>query len=313
MRAAIYRNVGGPEVIEVTDVDVPEPGLSEVRIKVQASAMSHADVGAWSGVFPAPDPDSYYGIGWDIAGVIDAMGDGGTTALWTEGTPVIAIIQGAVGKVRAHGEYAIVPTNAVAAAPAGIDPVLASTIPLNGLTAAQSIELSKVHAGQTIVVAGAAGGVGSIAAKLAKLRGATVIGFDIADHEKYVLDEVGADLFIPASENPTEAIRAQFPNGVDALVNTTTLGQELIGAVGDGGVFVTTRYDLMPAAERDIQLRATLIAPDAAMLTTLSDLAAAGDLPLRVAATFPLEQAAEAYAQFISGPAHGRFVLEVSR
>ncbi|EHI43570.1 hypothetical protein OPAG_06851 [Rhodococcus opacus PD630] len=296
----------------MVDVDVPEPGLSEVRIKVQASAMSYADVGAWSGVFPAPESGSHYGIGWDIAGVIDAAGEGGTTALWSPGTPVIAIVQGAVGVSRAHSEYVIVPTNAVTAAPAGLDPVVASTIPLNGLTAAQSVELAAIRAGQTVVVAGAAGGVGSIAVRLAKLRGATVIGLDIPEQENFVIDVAGADSFVPASDTPTADIRAHWPDGVDAVVNTTTLGQELIGAVKDGGVFVTTRYDTMPTAERDIRLRATLVAADAAMLTTLSDLAAAGELPLRVAETYSLEEAAEAYAKFISGPVHGRFVLEVA-
>jgi NADPH:quinone reductase-like Zn-dependent oxidoreductase len=311
MRAAIYRRVGGPEVIEVADIDIPEPGLSEVRIRVQASAMSFADVGAWSGVFPAPEPGSHYGIGWDIAGVIDAVGQGGDAALWSPGTPVIAIAQGAVGVSRAHAEYVIVPTNALAPAPAGLDPVVAATIPLNGLTAAQSVELAAIRAGQTVVVVGAAGGVGSIAVRLAKLRGATVIGMDMPERKDLVIDVIGADAFVPSSDTPAADIRADWPGGVDALVNTTTLGQELIGAVKDGGVFVTTRYDAMPAAERDVRIRGTLVAADAAMLTTLSDLAAAGELPLRVAETFALDEASEAYAKFISGPVNGRIVLKV--
>jgi NADPH:quinone reductase-like Zn-dependent oxidoreductase len=309
MRAAIYRTVGGPEVIEVVDLDLPEPGLDEVRIKVDASAMSLADVGAWSGVFPAPPAGSHYGIGWDIAGVIDARGDGGTPNLWNVGDPVIAVTQGAVGHARAHGEYAIVPTNALAPAPAGVDPVLASTIPLNGLTAAQSVELAAVGAGQTVVVAGAAGGVGSIAAKLAKLRGAHVIGIDQADNEDYVLGAAGADAFIAASDSP--AIKARYADGVDTVINMTPQGPAMIAAIKDGGKFVTTRWDMMPPAERQISVRATLISPDAAMLTTLSDLAAAGELPLRVGATYPLEQASQAYAEFTTNPVRGRYVLKI--
>lgn len=313
MRAAIYRTVGGPEVIEVADVDLPEPGFSEVRIKVQASAISHADVGAWAGVFPAPPAGTHYGIGWDIAGIVDKAGDGGTTDLWPLGTPVIAIIQGGVGVVRAHGEYAIVQTNALAVAPEGVDPVLASTIPLNGLTAGQSVELGAVRAGQTVAVIGAAGGVGAIAVRLAKVRGATVIGMDVADQEAFVIREAGADIFVAASDDPSAAIRAHYPDGVDVVVNTTTLGNELIAATKDNGIFVTTRYDMMPAPERGVRLRATNISPDAALLTTLSDLAAAGDLPVRVAAVYPLEETASAYKKFIEGPVHGRIVLEISR
>jgi NADPH:quinone reductase-like Zn-dependent oxidoreductase len=309
MRAAIYRSVGGPEVIEVVDLDIPEPGLDEVRIKVHASAMSLADVGAWSGVFPAPAAGSHYGIGWDIAGVIDARGGGGTPNLWTVGDPIIAITQGAVGRARAHGEYAIVPTNALAPAPVGVDPVLASTIPLNGLTAAQSVELAAVRPGQTVVVAGAAGGVGSIVTKLAKLRGAHVIGLDRGGHEDYVLGTAGADAFIAASDSPAAAIRARYADGVDTLINLTPQGPDMIAAIKDGGKFVTTRWDMLPTVERQISVRATLIAPDAAMLTTLSDLAAAGELPLRVGATFPLEQAAQAYTEFTTNPVLGRYVL----
>lgn len=312
MRAAIYRTVGGPDVIEVVDLDIPEPGDHEVRIKVQASAMSLADVAAWSGVFPGPAEGTHYGIGWDIAGVIDATGGGGTPDLFSKGDPVIAVTNGAVAVGRAHAEYVIVPTHAVAPAPDGVDPVLASTIPLNGLTATQTVELAAVRQGQTVVVVGAAGGVGAIATKLAKLRGAHIIGIDVPDREKYVLRTAGADEFIPASDDPAAAIKARYPDGVDTVINMTDQGQAVIGAIKDGGTYSTTRWDTMPSAERGIRLRATVVAPDAATLTTLSDLAAAGELPLRVAATYPLEDAAEAYAKFLAGPAHGRFVLEIA-
>jgi len=312
MRAAIYRTVGGPDVIEVVDLDVPEPGDHEVRIKVQASAMTHADAAAWSGVFPAPPEGTHYGIGWDIAGVIDAMGPGGSPDLFAKGDPVIAITPGTVAVGRAHAEYVIVPTNAVAPAPAGVDPVLASTIPLNGLTATQTVELAAVRPDQTVVVVGAAGGVGAIATKLAKLRGAHVIGIDVAEREEYVLQAAGADEFIPASDDPAGAIKALHPEGVDTLINMTDQGPALIAAIKDGGTYSTTRWDTMPSAERDIRVRATIVAADAATLTTLSDLAAAGELPLRVAETFPLEKVSDAYAKLISDPAHGRFVLKVS-
>ncbi|MGX7681333.1 alcohol dehydrogenase catalytic domain-containing protein [Jatrophihabitans sp. DSM 45814] len=109
MRAVVYRSVGGPEVIEVAQVELPEPGIFEIRIKVDAATLNPADVAAWSGLFPAPPPGTHFGLGWDVAGTVDAVGP---YAGWEPGTPVVAIVQGATGVVRAQGEYAIVPSNA---------------------------------------------------------------------------------------------------------------------------------------------------------------------------------------------------------
>jgi NADPH:quinone reductase-like Zn-dependent oxidoreductase len=80
-------------------------------------------VAAWSGLFPAPAQGSHFGLGWDVAGTVDAVGPG---AAWEVGTPVIAIVQGATGVVRAQAEYTIVPSNTLAHAPTGIDAVHAS-------------------------------------------------------------------------------------------------------------------------------------------------------------------------------------------
>jgi NADPH:quinone reductase-like Zn-dependent oxidoreductase len=306
MRAVVYRSVGAPEVIEVAEVDLPEPGLFEIRVKVDAAGLNPADVAAWSGLFPAPPDGSHFGLGWDVAGTVDAVGP---AAAWEIGTPVIAIVQGATGMVRAQGEYAIVPSNAIAIAPAGVDAAHAATIPLSGLTAAQSVELLGLSAGQSVFITGAAGAVGGYAVQLAKRRGLTVIASDSADDDDFVTRVLGADAFVSASDDPTPAVRQIFPNGVDAVLDTTTLGGRIIGAVADGGTFVTTRVDALPQPERGIRVRLTQVSPDAAMLTTLSDLASTGALALRVAQIYPLEQAAQAHARLAEGGLRGRLVL----
>jgi NADPH:quinone reductase-like Zn-dependent oxidoreductase len=306
MRAVVYRSVGTPEVIEVAEIDLPEPGMFEIRIKVDAAALNPADVAAWSGIFPAPPDGSHFGLGWDVAGTVDAVGPG---AAWELGTPVIAIVQGATGVVRAQAEHAIVPSNAIAIAPAGVDAIHAATIPLNGLTAAQSVELLGLSAGQSVFITGAGGAVGGYAVQLAKRRGLRVIASDLPDDEEYVTTVLGADSFLPSSEDPTAEVRQLYPNGVNAVLDTTTLGSRIIGAVTDGGIFVTTRADALPHPERGIRVRLTQVAPDAAMLTTLSDLAATGALALRVAQTYPLDQAAQAHARLAEGGLRGRIVL----
>ena len=309
MRAVTYTSVGSPDVIQVSEVDKPEPGLFEIRIKVQAASLNPADMAAWSGLFPPPAEGSHFGLGWDIAGVVDAVGPGAT---WEVGTPVIAITPGATGVGRAQAEYAVVHSNALALAPAGVDPLEAATIPLNGLTAAQSVELLGLNAGQTVFITGAAGAVGGFAVQLAKRRGLIVIASDLAEDESFAIDIAGADAFVPASESPVDAVRALYPQGVDAVLDTASLGQALIGAVSDNGTFVTTRMDALPQPERGIRVRLTQVAAEGSMLTTLSDLAASGKLALRVAQTYPLDDASQAHARMAGGGLRGRVVLNVS-
>jgi NADPH:quinone reductase-like Zn-dependent oxidoreductase len=309
MRAVTYTSVGSPDVIEVSEIDKPEPGLFEIRIKVQAASLNPADMAAWSGVFPPPAEGSHFGLGWDIAGVVDAVGPGAT---WEVGTPVIAIIPGATGVGRAQAEYAVVSSHAIAHAPAGVDPLEAATIPLNGLTAAQSVELLGLNAGQTVFITGAAGAVGGFAIQLAKRRGLIVIASDLADDKSFAIDIAGADAFVPASASPVGAVRALYPEGVDAVLDTASLGQALIGAVSDNGTFVTTRQDALPQPERGIRVRLTSVAAEGSMLTTLSDLAASGELALRVAQTYPLDDASQAHARMAQGGLRGRVVLNVS-
>ncbi|WP_328834962.1 NADP-dependent oxidoreductase [Streptomyces europaeiscabiei] len=310
MRAAVYRSLGGPDVVEVADVDKPVPGLSEIRIKVQAAALNPTDVAAWSGgFFPAPPEGVAYGLGWDVAGVVDAVGPG---IHWKPGQPVIAFSHGLpLGLNRGQAEYIVVPSQAIAAAPAGVDPAHAATIPLNGLTAAQSVELLGIQAGQTVLITGAEGAVGGYAVQLAKRRGAVVIATDLSPEGEFATKVAGADVYVPASQPLVETVRTVRPEGVDAILDTARLGQTVIGAVADGGRFVTTRLDALPQTERGIRVLLTQVGPDGAILSTLSDLAAAGGLALRVAETYPLQEASKAYARMIEGGLQGRVVLTV--
>ncbi|GGU08458.1 hypothetical protein GCM10010244_38210 [Streptomyces coeruleorubidus] len=144
-----------------------------------------------------------------------------------------------LGLNRGQAEYIVVPPQAIAAAPAGVDPVQAATIPLNGLTAAQSVELLGIQAGQTVLITGAEGAVGGYAVRLAKRRGAVVIASDVSPEGEFATKVAGADVYVPASQAPAEAVRTVRPEGVDAIRDTAMLGQAVIGAVADGGRFVT--------------------------------------------------------------------------
>jgi NADPH:quinone reductase-like Zn-dependent oxidoreductase len=308
MRAVVVKSVGGPDDVEVAEVDLPTPGLAQIRIKVQAAALNPVDAGVWSGVFGPPEPGGHLGLGWDVAGIVDAVGPMATVAV---GTPVIAMVQGPVRLLGAQADYVIVSANAVAPAPAGIEPSLAATIPLTGLTAAQSLELLGLQPDQTVLVTGAAGAVGGYAVELAKTLGLRVVGLDEPADEQFVTSVLGADSYLPRSDDPVLAARNLFPDGVDGVLDTASLGDRIIGAVRDDGRYVTTdpREEAMPQPQRGIRARATLAVGDGSRLTTLSDLAGAGQLTPRMAKAYPLTEAADAHAHLARGGFRGRIVL----
>jgi NADPH:quinone reductase-like Zn-dependent oxidoreductase len=158
-------------------------------------------------------------------------------------------------------------------------------------------------------VTGAEGAVGGYAVQLAKRRGLVVIASDRSPDGQFATGVAGADAYVPASQSPVDALRALRPEGVDAVLDTAALGPAIIGAVSDGGTFVTTRLGALPQTERNIRVRLTQVGGDAATLTTLSDLAASGELALRVAETYPLQEATKAHARLAAGGLRGRIVL----
>jgi NADPH:quinone reductase-like Zn-dependent oxidoreductase len=262
----------------------------------------------WSGVFGPPEAGRQWGLGWDVAGIVDAVGPMSTVAV---GTAVIAMVPGPVRFLGAQADHVVVNANAAAPAPSGVDATLASTIPLNGLTAAQSLELLALRAGDTVLITGAAGAVGGYAVELAKHLGLRVVALAADTDEDLVTSVLGADWFVPRSDDPSAAVRQLFPGGVDGVLDTASLAGRIVGAVRDGGAFVTVdpRENGLPEAGRGIRRRVTLAAADASRLTTLSDLAAAGRLTPRVAQTYPLSDARKAHTQLAEGGLRGRIVL----
>ncbi|WP_079032277.1 alcohol dehydrogenase catalytic domain-containing protein [Streptomyces specialis] len=156
MRAVVVRGFGGPEVLETVEVPVPEPGPGQVRIRVEAAAVNPVDVATRSGFMVEAGlmaPREVTGIGWDVAGTIDAVGPGvdGHAA----GDRVIGLRDRLDLPLGTYAEYVVLDTTAVAPAPAGLTAVEAATLPLNGLTAWQSLDHLRglgVDAGDTVLV-----------------------------------------------------------------------------------------------------------------------------------------------------------------
>jgi NADPH:quinone reductase len=305
MRAAVVRKIGGPEVVEVLEVPLPEPGFFEVRVKVAAAALNPADAAVWSGYLGSVGEGEHVGLGLDAAGTIDAVGQGIGLEV---GTPVIVFDSGTMVPTKAQAEYLVTGLNSIAPAPAGMDLTLASTLPLNTMTASLALDHLRLRPRDTLLITGAAGAVGGYAVELARTQGARIVAQGLPEDEDF-LRARGATWFVPRDEVLSEAVRRFVPQGVDGVLDAAALGDVALAAVRDGGIFVSVRGDVLPSPERGVTVHHTVAGPEGTRLSYLSALAEVGLLTPRVAEVYPLAQAAEAHARLARGGLRGRIVL----
>ncbi|MFF4549752.1 NADP-dependent oxidoreductase [Streptomyces sp. NPDC001406] len=295
MRAAVVTAFGGPEAVEVVDSEVPEPGAGQVRIKVAAAALNPVDAGVRAGAFGGAGQG--IGLGWDVAGTVDAVGgDGGP---WNVGDEVVALHYGMVKPLGTHAEYVVVDTDAVAKAPATVDAVHSATLPLNALTAAQALDLLELEPGQSLLVTGAAGAVGGFAVQLAAHRGISVTAV-AREADEELVRSLGAARFSTGEV---------APGSVDAVLDAALLGERALEWVRDGGAFVGVIPGAQPASVRGVRTTAVEVSPNGTHLSELAALVDEGVLTLRVAETYPLEEASKAHARLGEGGVRGRLVL----
>jgi NADPH:quinone reductase-like Zn-dependent oxidoreductase len=252
-------------------------------------------VGSWEHV----------GIGWDVAGTVDAVGAGVTG--YAAGDRVIGLRDRLDLPIGTYAEQIVLDAADIAVAPDGVDPVHAATLPLNGLTAVQGLDTLALNAGQTLLVTGAAGGLGGFGVELAALRGLRVVAAAGPGDEELVR-AMGAEFFVPRSAHLASAVRDLVPGGVDAAFDAAVIGLPALDAVRGGGAFAAFT-GLGPRTLRGIRVEAVHIRADGAALARLSSLAAAGRISLRVAATYPLEEASRAHERLDQGGLRGRLVL----
>lgn len=307
MRAVVVQRFGGPEALELVEVARPEPGPGQVRIRVSAATVNPVDAATRSGALVAAGlmaPRAVIGIGWDVAGEIDALGPG--VAGFVVGQAVIGLRDLLDRSLGSYAEYLVLDASAVAPAPVGRSAVEAATLPLNGLTAWQSLELLELSAGDTLLVTGAAGAVGGFAVEIAaRWRGVRVIA-QAGPGDVELVRGLGAE-WVVGRETPDlgEAVRALVPGGVDAVLDTVGSGAAALAAVRNRGAFVTVVGGADPVPLRGIRVHHTWITADGAALATL----AGYGLALRVADTLPLDRAADAHTRLAGGGLRGRIVL----
>lgn len=311
MRAVGVTEFGGPDVLRIVELPDPQAGPGELRIRVHAAAVNPTDTGLRSGgrASQLADVAPPYVPGMDAAGVLDQIGPGVATDLRI-GDHVMAIVL-PHGSHGAYAELLVVPAESVTRVPAGATDAEAATLPMNGLTTRQALDVLGLAPGQTLAVTGAAGAVGGYAVQLGKAEGLRVIA-DASPQDEELVRELGADVVVPRGPDFAARVRELAPAGADGLIDAALLNEEAIPAVRDGGGMARVR-DFTGAPCRGITFHRVAVrsyAREHGKLDRLRQQAEDAVVTLRVAMTLPAERAAEAHRMLEAGGTRGRIILE---
>lgn len=307
MRAVRQSTFGTPEVLHEVQVPRPEPGISQVLVRLRAAGVNPTDWKHRSGRRFLGDPP--YTLGWDVSGVVEQVGLGVT--LFKPGDEVFGMLPYPYG-AGSHAEFAVGPARAFVHKPATISHLQAGAIPLVGLTAWQSlVDTADIGAGDRVLIHAAAGGVGHAAVQIAKARGAYVIATASAPKHEFVRG-LGADEVI----DYRQVDFAEAVSRVDVVLDTIGGDYQLrsLGCLRAGGTLVSTvpvaADGLHQQAERlGVRAELILVEADQAGMRGISDLMDAGLLRATIAETFPLAQAAGAHEAGETNRTVGKLVL----
>jgi NADPH:quinone reductase len=308
MRAVGVTEFGGPDALHVVELPDTEAGPGEVRIRVHAAAVNPTDTGLRSGRRPTDLPPPYV-PGMDVAGVLEQIGPGVTTDLQT-GDHVMAIVVPR-GSHGGYSERIVLPAESVTSVPAGASDAAAATLPMNGLTTRQALDLLALKPGQTLAVSGAAGAVGGYAIQLGKADGLRVIA-DAAEKDQALVTELGADVVVPRSPDFAKRVREVVPDGADGAIDAALLDEGIAMAVRDGGRIATLR-GFTGSTDRGVTWHPVVVrnyAREHDKLDRLRQQVEDGQVTLRVAQILPAGQAAEAHRILEGGGTRGRLILE---
>jgi NADPH:quinone reductase-like Zn-dependent oxidoreductase len=310
MRAIGQDTLGGPEVLKVVEVDRPEPGPSEVLVRVHAAGVNPTDW--WHRSTGGLLGDTPVRLGWDVSGVVEAVGLGVT--MYRPGDEVYGMPR-LPQPAGAYAEFVTSPARHLARKPAGVSHVEAAALPVAALTAWQSlVDTADVQPGQRVLVHAAAGGVGHLAVQIAKARGAYVIGTARAAKHTFVRG-LGADEIIDYTE--TDFVAAA-PD-IDVVLDTIggDYGPRSLQTLRRGGTLVSVASPAeahleAPAAELGLRAGFTIVEPDHSGLKEIAALVESGRLRVEIDTVLPLEQAAKAHEIGETGRTKGKIVLTVT-
>ncbi|WP_344424025.1 NADP-dependent oxidoreductase [Amycolatopsis minnesotensis] len=299
MRAIQFTEFGGPEVLKVADVPIPEPGPGQVRVAVRAAGLNPLDTKLRSGAMAAMmGVEPPHVPGFDVAGVVDAVGEG---AAFSVGDEVFGW-----SDTGSYAEYAL--ATRIARKPAEVSWEIAAGIPTVAETAVRGLRVIGAEAGDVVLIHGASGGVGRIAVQLALAAGATVVGTGgqakLAD-----IRSLGARA-VTYGEGLVERVREIAPEGIDAVFDTTGYGvlPDSITLRGGTERIVT----IADAGAADLGIPFTGSGDQTGeLLDRLAAQLVDGSLVLATGTSYPLADAAEAHRESESGHPAGKLTITV--
>ena len=302
MRAVTLESV--PAAPRVAEVDKPRALAGEVLVRVAASSVNGFDAATAAGYVQGMMEHRFpLVIGKDFAGTIVELGNGVTG--YAVGDPVFGVVMKPFLGTGSLGEYVAVPVAVgLARIPDGLPLAEAGALGLAGTAALNAIDAVGPVPGETVLIAGATGGVGVIATQYAVARGARLIATAKPGPGADLLTEVtgGNVSLVDYTGDLAAQVRSLAPEGVAAALHLAGDGALVASLVADGGRLASTRgltADALPG--RDLTVVPVMAHPDDATLSRLADDAAAGRIRVPITATYPLEQAPQALADFGSG------------
>ena len=300
MKAVVAHQFGGPEVLKYEDAPRPQPKENEVLVRVIAAGVNPVDTYVRSGKFGAPTLPLIPGR--DIAGIVEEIGPGATK--FKKGDAVYGNVNNG-----AYAEFAVAAESNIALKPAALDFVQAAAVPVAARTAWNAlIETAHLSAGQTVLIQGGSGGVGSFAIQIAKIRGAKVFATASTANQDF-LKQLGADVAIDYTKQKFEDV----VKDVDVLLEAVRgMLDRDYAVVKKGGYLVSIVGPADEAKAKEAGIQAPPLANSGSVLLELNKLFDAKKLKVFVTQTLPLSEAIKAHEQAGTLHTRGKIVLKVA-
>jgi NADPH2:quinone reductase len=302
-RAVRFDRYGDRDVLYVADVEVPSPSAGEVVVEVRAAGINPGEAairsGALDAMFPATFPS---GEGSDLAGVISSIGAG--VSEFAVGDEVL----GWSWRRTSHAEYVAVPTDQLIAKPPELRWEVAGSLYVVGCTAFAAVRAVNTHPGDTVAVSAAAGGVGAVVVQLLRLKGAGVLA--IASPRNHPWLSARGAVPLAYGEELAGRLKTAAPGGIDAFIDL--FGPEYLQLAVDLGIErdrIETIISREKAKELGTKVEGSVDASTTEVLSEMAALVASGDIEIPIAATYPLAQVRDAFAELEQGHTHGKIVL----
>jgi NADPH:quinone reductase-like Zn-dependent oxidoreductase len=308
MKAVCIHSFGGPEVLKLESVDVPEPREDEVLIKIHAASVNPVDYKIRSGKYPPVKEQQLPKVlGRDVSGTVERCGR--AVQSFKEGDAVYAMLDGGSG---GYAEYVTIKETLCSRKPESLDYSQAAAIPLAGLTAWQGLfDEGNLHAGQRVLIHGGAGGVGHLAIQFAKAKGA-IVCTTVSSQDMEFARSLGADEIVDYKTERFEDKVHDVDLVFDLVAGDTQ--ERSWSVLKDGGTMVSTLAKPSDVKAREHNARATnyVAHPDGAELAEIGRLVDSGQVKPCVLATYPLDSVAAAQQRLEREHPHGKVVLQVS-